>query len=203
MIKLRDIMTRDVVTLSPDLTIREAMDLLSTQHLSGAPVAVGGRVVGVVTATDLMRFAAALPGAPTERDQEEWEETSAREAEAEEESEPAATYFSELWTDTGADTSVRFADIAGPEWNVLEEHTVAEAMTESPISTMSPDTPVTAVAEFMQKHHIHRVLAMEGEKLVGIATTMDIADAVAEHKLTSRTYVFGEDSRFDKRGWER
>ena len=38
MLKLRDIMTRDVVSATPDMTIRDAMQLLSERHLSGAPV---------------------------------------------------------------------------------------------------------------------------------------------------------------------
>ena len=54
MLKLRDIMTRDVVSAAPDLTIREAMELLSERHVSGAPVVDGGKVVGVFSASDLL-----------------------------------------------------------------------------------------------------------------------------------------------------
>jgi CBS domain-containing protein len=210
MIRLRDIMTTDVVSVSPDLTIRDAMELLSSRHLSGVPVVAAGKVVGVVTATDLMEFAADLPGAPTERpEQQEEGEWAAAEEEGEggevevEGTEPSATYFTELWTDVGADTDVRFANTSGPEWNALDEHTVAEAMTRAPIRCLTPDTPVPAAAEFIGMHNVHRVLVMDGERLVGIATASDISKAVADHRLTSRTYVFGNDSRFDKRGWQR
>lgn len=51
MLKLKDIMTRDVVSASPDMTIREAMQLLSERHVSGARVVDGGKVVGVFSAT--------------------------------------------------------------------------------------------------------------------------------------------------------
>jgi CBS domain-containing protein len=42
----------------------------------------------------------------------------------------------------------------------------------------------------MKRAGIHRMFVMEGERLVGIVTTMDIARAVAEHKLYVRRFVF-------------
>lgn len=69
MLRLRDIMTTDVLTVNPETSIREAMELLGRHHVSGAPVVAGSKLVGVVSANDLMIFASALPEAPTERDQ--------------------------------------------------------------------------------------------------------------------------------------
>lgn len=59
MLRLRDIMTTELVTVSPELSLRDAMELLVTSHVSGAPVVAQHRVVGVVSATDLLGFAAA------------------------------------------------------------------------------------------------------------------------------------------------
>lgn len=53
---VRDIMTTDVVTLTPQATIREAMEILSTNHLGGVPVVVGERAVGLVSMTDIVGF---------------------------------------------------------------------------------------------------------------------------------------------------
>lgn len=53
---VRDIMTTDVVTLTPQATVREAMEALSTNHLSGVPVVVGRRVIGVISTTDILTF---------------------------------------------------------------------------------------------------------------------------------------------------
>ena len=53
---VRDIMTTDVVTLTPHATIREAMEALAINHLGGVPVMVGERVVGVVSMTDIVGF---------------------------------------------------------------------------------------------------------------------------------------------------
>lgn len=58
MLKLKDIMTADPVSISPQMTLREAMELLSEKHISGVPVVSGGKVVGVFTATDLLDFLA-------------------------------------------------------------------------------------------------------------------------------------------------
>ena len=62
MLKLRDIMTTDVVTASPELSLREAMDLLSSRHITGAPVVAGGKVVGVFSASDLLAFLSDFDG---------------------------------------------------------------------------------------------------------------------------------------------
>src|SRR5262245_32059376 len=51
--KLKDIMNRAVVTLSPDMTLAEAAARLERHEITGAPVVQAGRVVGVLTTTDL------------------------------------------------------------------------------------------------------------------------------------------------------
>jgi CBS domain-containing protein len=181
MTTLRDIMTKPVVTIAPELTIRDAMSLLSSCHISGAPVVVGEHIEGVVSATDLLAFAAEQPGAPAERQfNEELEELPADEnvdedPDAERELDPKAAFYTDLWDDAGADTTVRFSTADGPEWNVLDEHTVEEVMTRAPILTLPVDTPVPVAAEFLRAHNVHRVLVTENGKLQGIATASDIA----------------------------
>jgi acetoin utilization protein AcuB len=56
MLTVRDVMTTDVVTLTPEATLRDAMEALSTNHLSGVPVVVGERVVGVISMSDILSF---------------------------------------------------------------------------------------------------------------------------------------------------
>lgn len=53
MLCAKDIMTREVSTLAPEATIREAMELLNSSHLSGAPVVRGANVVGVISMSDV------------------------------------------------------------------------------------------------------------------------------------------------------
>ena len=52
---LNRIMTRDPITGTPSTTLREAVELFSSRRLGCLPVVEGGRVVGIVTGTDLLR----------------------------------------------------------------------------------------------------------------------------------------------------
>lgn len=202
MLKLRDIMTSDVITVSPELTLRDTMELLATKHLSGAPVVSGDKVIGVISTTDLLSSAASLPGVPTERtDQSEWGEWGSA-PEWEEDEDSSGTYFTEMWGDAGAELDERFRDVAGPEWNVLEEHTVAEAMTRR-VCSLPSSADVTKAADYMRRAGVHRLLVMDEGRLSGIVSAMDITKAVAEHRLTTRTYLFDRDRDFDDRGeWQ-
>jgi CBS domain-containing protein len=192
MLRLSDIMTTNVVTLDPNFTIREAMDVFASKRISGAPVIAGGDVIGVVSASDLLRFAAALPGVPTERDgdADPLEDIPDRDDIGEPNSRddaPAALFFSDLWDDAGATVVERIASPATPEWNFLEEHTVSDAMTRAPVHALTPETLVTIAADYMRRATIHRVLVMKGRRLLGVVTTTDITNAVADGKLTART----------------
>ncbi len=54
-----DFMNPDVVALRPDMTVREAEQLLARRRVSGAPVVDGhGRVLGVISQNDLVRHQA-------------------------------------------------------------------------------------------------------------------------------------------------
>jgi CBS domain-containing protein len=210
MLRLRDIMTTEVITLDPNVSIREAMDIFTSRRISGAPVVAGGEVIGVVSATDLLQFAAALPGVPTERDAAPaWlgditgdEDDQATLPEAGVEDDPSALYFTELWDDAGATVSERIVSQTGAEWNSLEEHTVSEAMTRAPVCALTPDTLVTVAADYMRRAGIHRVLVMKGKELLGLVSSTDISGAVADGKLTSQTYVFDR-TRPGGRRWGR
>lgn len=193
MLRLYDIMTRELVTLSPEHSLREAMSILTSHHISGAPVLSNGTVVGVVSLTDLAEFASSAPGIPTQRpEQAEWGEWD-EPRDLPENEEPASAYFQQLWDDAGSEASGRFEETGGPEWNALQEHTVGEAMSRR-VQSLAPDTSVEQAAHFMREASIHRVLVMDDGKLLGLATTKDIADAVADHRLDTRTYVFGPPS---------
>ena len=62
MTHVRDVMQRDVVTLSPDMSVREVAQTLVREGIGGAPVTEeDGTVLGVVSARDVMRAAAHEP----------------------------------------------------------------------------------------------------------------------------------------------
>jgi CBS domain-containing protein len=53
--KVADVMTRDVITVTPETTLRELATILSEKHINGVPVVDDkGNVLGVVSESDLV-----------------------------------------------------------------------------------------------------------------------------------------------------
>ncbi len=181
-VRLHDIMTLDVLTVSPETTLRDAAGLFDDEYFSGAPVVSGTKVVGVVSATDIVSFVASQPGVPTERPEMieygEWPEVEPWE----QGTEPPGAFFAEYWSDAGAGVETRIESLEGPEWNVMEEHTVAEVMTRT-VTALGRDATVREAAELMLKADIHRILVMEDDELVGLVTTTDLLKAVSQHGI--------------------
>lgn len=56
-----DLMQLDLVLIRPDSTVKEAISSLATAHVSGLPVVdTDGRLVGVVSSTDIINAEAAM-----------------------------------------------------------------------------------------------------------------------------------------------
>ena len=177
--RLRDIMTREVVTIDAEATLREAIETLRSANVTGAPVVAGNEIVGVVSTADILDFEVETPAVPAERPgQLEW--GGFQEEPLDEENE-AKEYYNDLWDDAGAEVDERFAHDVGPEWDLLTEHVVSEVMTEK-VLALPPDTELAAAAEYMIRRGIHRVLVMEGGQLFGIVTSYDFVRAVAERQ---------------------
>ncbi|NOZ76419.1 MAG: CBS domain-containing protein [Euryarchaeota archaeon] len=56
MARVEEIMTRKVVTLSPEEPVFEAARILRENRISGVPVVEGGQVVGVLSEADIMEL---------------------------------------------------------------------------------------------------------------------------------------------------
>ena len=54
--KVQQVMTQDPITIEPDDTIRDAAELMLEYQISGLPVVENGRVVGVITESDIFRL---------------------------------------------------------------------------------------------------------------------------------------------------
>jgi acetoin utilization protein AcuB len=62
-IKVKDIMTKDPISVPPDYTVEETARLLLENKISGAPVVdQSGNVIGTITQTDLFRVLISLTG---------------------------------------------------------------------------------------------------------------------------------------------
>ncbi len=200
MLAIRDVMTRDVITVSPEHTLREAMELLTANHVTGAPVVAGRAVVGVISGTDLMEFAAALPaasdskgdGAPESTldngtpgmDHDEFEDAE-EDVTVDGDRDATASWFLERWRDREQLGEERYSDTATHAWTALDEHTVSEVMTRDVVS-LKPDVSLTEAADVMRNRRLHRVLVMDGDTLSGILSTTDIVAAVADGKAVGK-----------------
>lgn len=187
MLKVRDIMTSEPITVSPGTSLRDAMEIFTREHISGAPVASGGKLAGVISASDLLSFAAAPPEtlrAP-EADAELYDlselDDDASLALADDALSDGA-FFTDLLSDAETAVDMRFAGASAPGLDALDEYTVADAMTTA-VKTIGPDETATAAARLMQKAGVHRLLVMDGGRLAGIISTTDLNRAVAEGRL--------------------
>lgn len=52
--RVRDVMTRDVVTSSPEASLRQVAEAMRTRDMGFLPICRGGRLVGTVTDRDLV-----------------------------------------------------------------------------------------------------------------------------------------------------
>jgi CBS domain-containing protein len=177
-------MTAETIVVGPDLALRDLVELLAQEHISGVPVLSGSRVVGVVSMEDVMTFLSSQPVVPSEGPEDgdyELEEAEASQGEEEGEEAPGA-YFADAWPDVGAEVVERFAATRGPEWDLLGEHVVAEAMSRR-VHWVAPEADLTQAARMMKDTNVHRLLVMENGALFGIITTTDVSNAVAEHGI--------------------
>ncbi|HEX7243670.1 MAG TPA: CBS domain-containing protein [Longimicrobiaceae bacterium] len=158
---VRDIMQTRVLSISPDATIRELVHLLVEHSITGVPVLDGWRrIVGVVSATDVLRFSkheAEIPAG-----QLAWAPAALHE-EAEREGEFLAAF-----------TDPDFGSV--PEAG-LDACTVRDIMT-SMAFTVSPADPLADVAQVLLRGRIHRALVVEEGELLGIVTPFDVLRAV-------------------------
>ncbi|HTP10929.1 MAG TPA: CBS domain-containing protein [Anaerolineae bacterium] len=54
-LKISDVMTRNLLTITPDMQIVEVIDLFRRARISGAPVLSEGKLIGIISLEDLIR----------------------------------------------------------------------------------------------------------------------------------------------------
>jgi CBS domain-containing protein len=148
-----DVMHSPVVCAAPDELLRDVERRLVEARVTGMPVVEGGRLVGIISRSDLTRvpvLVEALDAYAAER--MEWigvGPTSPRPA--------GQTSFQ------GSANSLRVKDVMARQVVVCE-----------------PGTRVTTVAAEMWRHRVHRIVVIEGEVPVGIVSSLDLARLVAD-----------------------
>lgn len=160
-----DIMNQKVITVGSGTSVQELVQLLDEGGISGVPVLdTSNRVMGVVSRTDVIRYAAREPELP--QSEAFWETLAAGDDDAEE------VYF------LAPESAVMVLPSRAMETLALDDITVDEIMTPVAFS-VDPEMLVWELADFLVKGRIHRALVLEDGRLVGIVTAFDILRVVA------------------------
>ena len=54
--QVRDIMTREIVTLPPDAPVMDALKIMSARNIGRIPIVADGKILGIVTRTDILKI---------------------------------------------------------------------------------------------------------------------------------------------------
>ncbi|MCX5889446.1 MAG: CBS domain-containing protein [Deltaproteobacteria bacterium] len=117
--RVSEIMSRDLITITPDKRVGQALQLMQNQKIRHLPVTEKGRMVGWLTSRDLREVLLA---------------------------------------------------------SMLEKITVADVMIKAPIS-VGADTEVEEAARLIKEHKIGGLPVLEGDRLVGVITMLDLIGA--------------------------
>jgi CBS domain-containing protein len=157
-ISARDVMQARVVTVEPSLPAADLEALLDRERISGAPVVEAGQLVGVVSRADLVGAAAG----------------------AEDDADALLAYYE----DAGGAASSRGerARLVGERGASLR---VRDLM-QTDLVTVAPVAPLREVAAKLTERCIHRVLVVDGGRLVGIVSSLDLLRPLADGRLAER-----------------
>ena len=151
-----EIMGRNLISARPDQRLSDLEKLLVNHNISGVPVIDGTRMVGVVSRSDITRVQVLGELLDSQiADELHWDETQA--------------------------DGFRHAD--GEKFESFQDRMkkfkVRDVM-RSQVVTCSPDAPVSEIARLLVQHHIHRVIVTDGDRPVGIISSLDLAKLLAK-----------------------
>ena len=154
-----DVMQTGVRVVRAELPLPELERRFLEERVSGFPVVDGGRLVGIVSRSDVVRGLCALRS----------------------EAEYVSGYYLDL---SGFEQSPPedLAALAARVGERLEHKTVRDVMSGNLI-TVAPGDPLSEVARTLVEHRIHRLPVTEGEVLVGIVTSLDFARLFADGRV--------------------
>ncbi len=150
------VMTEDLITLRPEMSLREAVGIFLEHRISGAPVLDDqGRAIGVLSLTDAMRhFQESSPDIAVHGD-----------------------FYNFVLRDGPKDKTGwarGFHECDG------RDDQVASLMTPM-IIAVDEDTPLGEAASVMWTNGVHRLLVRgKGGRLAGILTSVDLVRVLAE-----------------------
>lgn len=158
-LKVRDIMQTHVKTASSEMSVMDLDRLFAEQGISGAPVVDQGRLVGIVSRSDIVR-------------QLDVEQSLG---------EIATNYYRDMYG-IGASAQQEADEIGASMGERVQNLRVRDVMVRELI-TVGADADLQELATRMVERHVHRVLVTDDERLLGIVTTLELARLVMEGRL--------------------
>lgn len=140
-----DVMTSNVVSAKPDMTVKEVARMLVDRGISGAPVIdAAGHVVGMISEGDLLH----REELGTDRRRRSW------------------------WLDLFSSSN------DAKDYIKTHALTVQDVMT-TPVISVDEDTPLSEVANILERRRIKRVPVTKAGQLVGIVSRANLVQALA------------------------
>lgn len=158
-VPVEQVMTRDVLALAPDMSLKQMDSVLLEHRVSGAPVVDRGRLVGVASRADVIRL--------IYEDQSE------------------AARVADIYTSPFPIPIAALEVLAKDSKRIMEHMAssrVRDVMTANPL-TASPGDDIEKVAQLMATEGVHRVPVVQDDELVGIVSSLDIVRLVGERGL--------------------
>jgi len=144
-----DIMTRDVVSVTPETSIRELAELMTLHRIGSVPVVDDkGALIGIVTESDLIEQDKNFH-IPTVISLFDW-----------------VIYL---------ESEKKFEK----ELKRMTGQTVGDIYTKE-VVTVEPKTSVSEIADIMCDKKIHSLPVVDGEKLVGIVSRIDLIRSMVD-----------------------
>jgi len=179
-----DIMSVLSQTVSPEISVLEAGKLMSDRHIRRLPVLEQGKLVGVVTQTDLVR---AMTAYGTWRDVAEIMSSQVAVVQETATAAEAAKVMAER--DISSVVGLNAEEVVGilTERDLLkrvlaEQRDPAETrmkdIMSSPVKSIPSNYSAFSAGRIMEKMNIRRLVVMDNEALQGIVTQTDIFEAV-------------------------
>ena len=185
-----DLMSRDLISVSHETPLREAGRLLLLHQISGLPVVEpGGTCVGVLSTTDLLRWAIQQSGGSTPKIAGRPYSCIFQLKHREENGEERVLCtlpldVCSLGRQKGENIFSSHPHEVPADWQVvnveqLPTEKVGQFMTPDPV-TVAVDTPLAELAQRMVDAHVHRVVVVDRlYRPVGLVSSTDVLAGIA------------------------
>jgi CBS domain-containing protein len=156
MLKIREVMSKPVITVTPEILVKEAAMLLAEKNISGVPVVEAGKIVGVFSEADILRSIKT-----TKKDLRLVF--------------PSVSSLGIAFQEEVTQREILEA------YDEIGHRPVKEVMSKE-VVTIEPDTPLNEAIVKMVRSRINRLPVVDKNELVGIVTRGDVIRGLAKEE---------------------